>query len=1298
MHPTIRRILTGKYFLFSVGGLLLYTLIGFFMLPFTIGWYVPKMVRDQLNCQVGLGNVHINPFEMSVEVTDFSLTGPDGAPLAGFRRFFLNFEPTGIFRLTASFSEFRIENLSLAVVVEADGETNFAKLIPKSTAPEPKPTATSEPMRFLLQTIAITGGEVTVTDKRQSVPPTLRLCDLHLELKTLSTLRDQSGTYFFSTTTQNGESFEVHGDIGLTPFRSSGRLECLNIQLETLWGFVRDKLRLESPSGKIDVRTEYRLDATVTPLQLALENFKAGLSGASLKLAETDGPFFELSRFDIDSVRLDLAAKSVQAGNVLVDGGLLRFHVDDGGTSNLEKIWVKVPGQEKKDGESVSSEGQGQQATSPESIPWTVDLDAIAVKNIGVNLEDMNRVLPLAAWVTSISVSSKARIEAGSGTPKVLVQQLGVELKEVRLGNKGAPEPLFSANRVFIEGGDVDLGARTLTISRAGLSDGRIGIRRDESGRMDLEQLFSARITRSPSPQAEAPAWKIGVPEVDIKDMAFGYEDLSTLPPVVAGISNISVGSSLEIRTGPKIEGAVKGISTELKGLRLGNRGGKEPVFEAQRFFIQGGEVDLGARTLTIAGAGLSDGRLDVGREREGKLNLEKLFTPKIPVSVDRETKKAPSDSGLSWTYLVKRFELSGFQSAISDRMANGEKPLYQLQGLRVRATDIDGRSPMGVELNFNAAQGGAVALQGRVDPAVPSIDVKVKVTDFSMTPVQPYLEPYITLALLSAFVSTEGTFRYGVPNSGSKIAYDGSFSLNKLSLSEPGAKETFLGWAGLQIPRVRLNVEPNNLQIEEVRLNQLLGQLIIAEDRTINLAKIMKQRPIKAKYEAQGDFFPFRIGTVRLADGNMVFADLSLTPKFSTRIHSLKGMVSRLSSSGDSLAGIQLDGDVDQYGYVKVTGALDLHDIRRSTEISMVFQNVELTSVTPYSGKFAGRRIKSGKLSLNLDYKIQNNQMLGDNQIIVDNLELGEHVDSSDAVNLPLDLAVALMKDSNGKIDIGLPVSGDLNDPQFSLGPLIWKAFVNLITKAVTAPFRALGSLFGGTEEKYDAVVFDSGKAALLPPEKEKLKKLSDALQKRPQLTLVVQGRYSPEADGFAFKQSRVRLAVGTLTGEKFSAGEDPGPLDLSESKVRRALEKIFEERFGAPALEELNRGVKAGTVQARPIAASGAAKGKSEQKGFFWKMVKGAKLYKLVPGAKSPEQSELFAAELYARLIESEPASEQELVQLAAKRAQVVGAELEGVCGVPPTRITIKDPESQANDEGRSVKLSLDALAAAP
>ncbi len=1184
MHPTIRRLLTSKWFLFSAGAFLLYTLIGFFLLPLAIGWYVPKAVHDQFQCQARLGKVRTNPFSMSFEITDFSLAGPDGAPMAGFARLFLNLEPSALIHRTAKVGEFHIDMPILHVVLEDDGQTNFSKVVPKSKA---LPSSSSESMPFLLQTFTMADGEVIVTDKRESIPQTLTFQDLDLKLKTLSTIRDKTGSYFLTATTQKGETIHVQGEIELAPFRAQGRLACQDIQADTLWGFARDTLGLESAAGKIDMNTEYRIDASNSPLELVLENFKLSLSGVSLKLARAEEAFFELNKLDVDSARLDFAKKTIQVGKVSADGGRLRYLVDDSGISNFAKIVRKGTKQGQKKRAPAAAKAQTQQAPPADAAPWTVDLQAIEVKKIGFDMVDMSRV-----------------------------------------------------------------------------------------------------------------------------------------PPLAAGVSSISINSSVGVRIGAKTDVMVRGISSELNGLRLGTKGAKDPVFEAQRFFVKGGEVDLGARTVTIPVVGLRDGHLDVGLEQDGKLNLEKLFASKIPAPEDRATRKATTDSGSTWKYAVKSLELSGFRSTFSDWKVNPESPLYQLQNIRLLATDIDGHSPMGVELGVDAVQGGTVTLEGKVNPEAQSLDAKIKVANLELTPIQPYLESYITLTLQSATLSAEGTFQYGAPEARSKIAYDGSFSLDKLRLSESGTQETYLGWETLQIPGLKLNVEPNNLRIKEARLKKPLGRLIIAEDRTFNLATIFKEQsakksavPVPAKKrsapaqaprekavneqnEGSGSPFPYNIDKVLVEDGNIIFADLSLEPKFQTRIHNLKGWVSRLSSSPDSLAEIKLDGAVDQFGYAKVTGTLDLHDIKHSAELNMVFQNVELTSITPYAGKFAGRTIKSGKLSADLNYTIRDKKMLGNNKLIINNLELGKHVDSPEAINLPLDLAVALLTDSSGKMHIGLPVHGDLTDPQFSIGPLIWKAFSSLIFKTVTSPFRALGSLLGkGAGEKFDSVAFEPGRSELLPPEKEKLKKLSEALQKRPQLGLAVQGQYNPETDGLDFKQNSLHRAIDTLNGKKIVAGENPGPLDLDDRKTRQALEKIFEERLSAPALSKLKRGVLEGTVKPSSMEGLNIVHSKAGKQNGFGDNVNSAKLFKLLPGAKNPEQSALLAAEMFYRLVESEPVSKKELLQLAAKRAQAVATELEKTDGVPSERIAIKEPEVQTDNQGKTAaKLSLEALASSP
>jgi hypothetical protein len=299
----------------------------------------------------------------------------------------------------------------------------------------------------------------------------------------------------------------------------------------------------------------------------------------------------------------------------------------------------------------------------------------------------------------------------------------------------------------------------------------------------------------------------------------------------------------------------------------------------------------------------------------------------------------------------------------------------------------------------------------------------------------------------------------------------------------------------------------------ELVALNPF-GKVIIFEDKSINLQRVLRRQPADAPITedaagppsaGQPDAFPLAVERLRIVGANAEFADLSLTPQFGTLMHDLGGVVTGLSTDPATTAQVELDGKVDEFGSARVRGSVQPFRATDFTDLTLTFRNLEMTTLTPYSGKFAGRKIDSGKLSVDLEYKIKDRQLAGENKFIVNKLKLGERVESPDAMNLPLDLAIALLEDRDGIIDLDLPVSGSLDDPQFSYGKIIWKALVNVLTKLVTAPFRALGKLLGVSSEKLESVEFDPGSSALLPPEQEKLKTIAEALAKRPALTLTL-------------------------------------------------------------------------------------------------------------------------------------------------------------------------------------------------
>ena len=294
------------------------------------------------------------------------------------------------------------------------------------------------------------------------------------------------------------------------------------------------------------------------------------------------------------------------------------------------------------------------------------------------------------------------------------------------------------------------------------------------------------------------------------------------------------------------------------------------------------------------------------------------------------------------------------------------------------------------------------------------------------------------------------------------------------------------------------------------------------------------------------------------------------------------------------------------------------------------------MAKLTPYSGKFAGRKIDSGKLSVDLEYKIKHRQLAGENKFVIHKLKLGEQVDSKDAMNLPLDLAIALLEDSDGVIDLDLPVSGSLDDPKFSYGKIVWKAVVSVLTNLVTAPFRALASLLGIGSEKLEAVDFDFGSALLLPPEKEKLKNLAQAFAKRPSLSLTVEPAYATLGDKRALQELAIRRQVAVLMGLRVEPGQEPGPVDTAVAKAQKALETLYGQRF------EKQGGLKA-------------------LKAEFAK-----------PGADMPT----IHAEMLERLTRQIPVADEELQRLAQQRGQAIRQELVTANRVDPAKVSVAAP----------------------
>ncbi len=326
------------------------------------------------------------------------------------------------------------------------------------------------------------------------------------------------------------------------------------------------------------------------------------------------------------------------------------------------------------------------------------------------------------------------------------------------------------------------------------------------------------------------------------------------------------------------------------------------------------------------------------------------------------------------------------------------------------------------------------------------------------------------------------------------------------------------------------LNIDDKSLKLSSVNIDNPIGSIVL--EKKEDKAKTEKTTTsISDDTTKEKSNFFLDIGPVNINNAQIAFQDNNLNIPFKTKITNLNGSFSKLNSKASKPAELNVEGKVDEYGYTRITGLIDSQNIQNLTDINLIFKNININNLTPYSGKFVGRELNSGKLNLNLKYNITQSNLKAQNNIIINNIKLGKVVKSSEAANLPLDVAIALLEDSNGVIDINLPINGNINDPNFSVTSIVWKSFVNLILKAVTSPFSLLSSILGITTDEIKSLDFIYGESKLLDSEKETLDNIAKIFQKRPNLALKIEPSYNIKKDKEAIQKLKIEMKLETLT-----------------------------------------------------------------------------------------------------------------------------------------------------------------------
>lgn len=807
--------------------------------------------------------------------------------------------------------------------------------------------------------------------------------------------------------------------------------------------------------------------------------------------------------------------------------------------------------------------------------------------------------------------------------------------------------PLVAWKRLDIELDNIDPINRLAAIKRVGLDGPVFSLAVTKQGEFNVFRVLekmAAKVPEKPEPQA-APAkpfaWTLG--EFALTKGLLRWQDESNAVPVAGEVRNIhaTVGK-VDSKLVDPIEIAEVGYQVD-----LGER------FRVEKMSVKGIKIDLPGHRIDIAEVLNAGARARVVRNKAGR--IEWVSSPILKTIRATDTKAGDEKP---WIGKVGKL-------AVEDLGFRFEDQTTQPNAVQ----EIDGFSLTGEGLTNEPNQKGRIALKTKVNKKgslnvdgslqVFPLDVAVKVETLAIPlgPLEPYFSQFLNVSVNRGQISNKGEATAKLDNVGLKAGYKGNFTLGDFVAVDKANSADFLKWKSLYFGGIDFRLDPMAVNIGEIALSDFYSRLILNQEGKLNLADIVRkpegaeavakptEQPAAGKGEAKAAAaqakaaVPIKIAKITLQNGTVNFSDFFVKPNYTVNLAKLGGRITGLSSAADTVADMEVRGRYANSAPVQILAKLNPLAAKTYLDLKADITGVDLTGFSPYSGKYAGYAIEKGKLSLNVAYKLENNQLAAENRLFIDQFTFGDKVESPDATKLPVNLAISLLKNNRGEIDLNLPISGSLDDPQFSIGGLVVKVIVNLFVKAVTSPFALLGSMFGGGEELSN-VEFAAGRAGFDAAATKKLESLAKALVERNSLKLEITGRADPETDKEGVKRVAIERA---MKAEKLK--------DLKKAGEGKSIEEI----------------------EIPP----------EEYKTFLTRAYKEAKFPK--PRNVVGLQKDLPVEEMEKLMLTNLPATDDDIKTLAGRRAEAVQSWLVERGKVPPERLFLLPPKVEHDDKGK-------------
>ncbi|MFT4241290.1 MAG: DUF748 domain-containing protein [Acidovorax sp.] len=1095
----------------ALAALVVLWLLLWLALPPLLKGPLQRAASEQLGRAVTVGAIDFKPWTLELALTDVAVAGAgDGAPpQLTIGRIYADGELQSLLRLAPVVDALTVENPALRVTHLGDGRYDVDDIIAKVTAPPPEPKPDTGPARLALYNLALTGGTVDFTD--QAVGRTHEVRDLTLKVPFISTLSSQreikvEPQLAFAL---NGSRFD--SSAAGTPFAQTSRAEANirwdGVDLAPYLGYLPASLpvKLQSATLGVDVKIAFEQTPRVAV------KLTGTADAHKVKIADRQGA--DLLAYDKLHVALaDVRPleQVIHLGSVELTAPALTVTRDAAGQINLAQLAPPPP-------------KTPPDAAAKPSPAWDVQVAHAAVRGGTVRWADAGTRPAAALQATDVTLDVR---DVALPLDKPFGFEGGLKLQDGTLRFTGEATAQKAQVRASVQALALQLAAPYLAQA--------------------LEPAVSGQLTGDLGVQWEAPTQKNA--------------------------------TGVTLTAGP--------LALE----QLAVQQGKTTLASLDKLAVDGVQVPLDSRTATLAKLALTKPQAAVERGADGRWMFERWMKKTADST-------APASHAPPWKLRVADFTLDGGAIAYADN-AQPRPVALDIATLSIAAQNVasDGAKPQPVKLSARvtdpkAGKGrepGHVVYQGTLAPQPLAVEGRVNATRLPLHALDGYIASALSLQLLRADAGFRGQVAFAQNDKGTTLRLTGDAAVEDLKANSTAAYtpkteaqvgEELLSWKSLNLRGIAVATAPGaapRVEVAETALADFFARITVNEAGRINLADLAKtpaeaqaanaaaaqpaasapHTPASAPASApavapQADPLApvVRFGPVSLVNGRVAFSDYFIKPNYSADLSELTGKLSAFSSEAPGgepqLADLELRGKAEGTASLEVTGKLNPLAKPLALDITGKVRDLELPPLSPYTVKYAGHGIERGKLSMDVNYKVlPNGQLTASNRLVLNQLTFGEPVQGAPN-SLPVKLAVALLADRNGVIDLDLPISGSLNDPQFRLAPVIFRIIGNIITKAITAPFSLLAGALGGGDGEMSHVAFAPGSAALTPEARQNLAKVVKALNDRPALKITVTGMASLPAEREGMQRERLAQLV---LAEKRRASPDAAAVSADE------------------------------------------------------------------------------------------------------------------------------------------------------